>query len=278
MKYAICTQRTSFRSTNLSNVVVFFFFFFFFQSYLTRTVFKNASFISNCVIFHGIFHFFFLHPPQMCSTHVRTFHFAPVLSPLYFFEVYSARFCQRFTPPGGYIFGIFFLFCSPPPVGGSVRPFLLSQTTFFCKNPRKTRKNTPKHPQTPKKSPKTTKNTLLSTISYLFLIFLVFFPAFSAFFLEIYPLILPIESLYCSLRQHSDQRLLIHRTGVFAVKGCTIFRKFPQLCLCEEMKHFSVVLSSCYFWVLCMDLPLWCALVCAAASSSLERDGTQPRL
>ena len=53
---------------------------------------------------------------------------------------------------------------------------------------------------------------------------------------------MPIESLYCSLRQHSDQRLLIHRTGVFVVKGCTICRKFLQLCLCEEMKHFSVVL------------------------------------
>ena len=53
---------------------------------------------------------------------------------------------------------------------------------------------------------------------------------------------MPIESLYCSLRQNSDQRLLIHRTDVFVIKGCTIFRKFLHLCLCEEMKHFSVVL------------------------------------
>ena len=76
--------------------------------------------------------------------------------------------------------------------------------------------------------------------------------------MELYPN-MPTESLYCSLRQHSDQRLLIHFTGVFVVKGCTICRKFPQLCLCEEMKHFSVVLFKLQLLVLWMDLPLWCA-------------------
>ena len=162
--------------------------------------------------------------------------------------------------------------------GGSVRPFLLSQTTFFCKNLRKTRKNTSKHPQTPKKSPETTKNTLLSTISHFFLIFLVFFSAFPAFFHGIIPPNMPIESLYCSLRQHSDQRLLIHRTGVFVVKGCTICRKFLQLCLCEEMKHFSVVLFKLLLLGALHGPAFVVRLVYPAASSSLERYGTQPRL
>ena len=169
-------------------------------------------------------------------------------------------------------------FQNPPPLGGSVRPFLLSQTTFFCKNPRKTRKNTSKHPQTPKKSPKTTKNTLLSTISHFFLIFLVFFSAFSAFFHGIIPPNMPIESLYCSLRQHIDQRLLIHRTGVFVVKGCTICRKFLQLCLCQEMKHSSVVLFKLLLLGALHGPAFVVRLVYPAASSSLERYGTQPRL